>query len=144
MCFINVAVSQSVLFHGSKVLWNTTDYNNRTEFNNAFILLKASPIWNTLNHPPIYSTYQYPSIVVCHCNCIPRMLTNRSQPKAVIMASLGSHFALQLPANVNSGSLDNGSNSATGNSQCGNYTNQYDLPNGYGYHHSQQPFPGFP
>jgi len=63
--------------------------------------------------------------------------------KTVNMALLGVPFGSQQRGDENSESLDKSSQHATRkDSQFGKHTNQYHLPQGYGYPPSEQPFPG--
>jgi len=102
--------------------------------------------------PPLYSTivqlilYHFSHhIVVCHHLCSLDGSMYGSPPKTVNMASPGGLFGMQQPLEVNAQSPENSSRNATDkDSRFGKQTNQYHLPHGYGYPHTQQPFPGAP
>jgi len=114
-------------------------------YKKPFIPPKVSATCNILNHTPIHSTSHHSSIVVYHHLGSQNMLTKGSPPKTENMAPPGGLFGLQQRRDDNSGSSDNGSRTTTGkDSRSRKHANQYQLPHGYGYPPSQQPFPGAP
>jgi len=73
------------------------------------------------------------------------MSTNGCPPMTVNMTPLGGLFGTQHTLEVNSESSDNCSRTATGEDRhCGKPTNQYHLPQGYGYPPPLRPFAGYP
>jgi len=114
-------------------------------YTKPIIPLKVIAICNILNHTPSYSTSHHTSIVVYHHVCSPNMSMKGSPLQTANRAPPGGLFGSQQCCDDNSGSSDDGSHTTTGkDSRYRKHPNQYQLPHGYGYPPSQQPFPGAP
>jgi len=125
--------------------WSPTpqDRGIRMGYKNPFIPPKVTATCNILNHTPICFISYLVSMVVYHHFDSQNMSMNRSPLKTVNMAAPGGLFDTQECCVGNAESSENSSQSTTGkHSWCGNQTNQYHAPYGYGCPPSQPPFPG--
>jgi len=110
-----------------------------------FIPPKVTATCTILNHTCIYALSHPASIVLYHHLCSKNMSTNGSPPKTAHIVRPGGQFSMERLCEVNTGTSGDSSRTATGkDSRFRKQTNQYQLPHGYCYPPSQQPFPGAP